>query len=162
MFFAFVLRFLNILSRLGYKTAAGKLVELHLSLLYVCDCWEYTHRARFVLWAICLWISVGIWLLFPFSLSQAQKLWAWVTALRPPGHPGWPAQTQYIIAGNVTTVLQNYSNTEPDSSFWGGKRHEANSLAASTLLSLIMSTISAFEYPPLTLRPFLKLTHLDI
>lgn len=46
----------------------------------------HTCRAELVTWAMCLWISVGIWLLFPFSMSQMQRLWAWVTALRPPGH----------------------------------------------------------------------------
>lgn len=41
--FAFILKFLNISSRLGRdKTAAGKSVELHLNLLYICDFWEYT------------------------------------------------------------------------------------------------------------------------
>lgn len=42
LIFVFVLRFLNILSRLGYITAPGKSVELHLNLLYICDFWEYT------------------------------------------------------------------------------------------------------------------------
>lgn len=41
LFLAFVLRFLNILSRLGYKTAAGKSVALHLNLSYICVFWEY-------------------------------------------------------------------------------------------------------------------------
>lgn len=42
LFFVFVLRFLNILSKLAYITAPGKSVEMHLNLLYICDFWEYT------------------------------------------------------------------------------------------------------------------------
>lgn len=78
------LRVVNILSRPWRKIASGKSVELHPSPL--CMTAGVTHRAGSVALAMCWWISVGIWLLFPLSVSQAQRLWAWVTALRPPGH----------------------------------------------------------------------------
>lgn len=91
----------------------GKSLDLHLN-PFVCNTTCNTHTRASVLWAMCLWISVGIWLLFPFSMSQAQRLSAWVTALRPPRQPDWPLKTQYIISENVTTVLSNYSNTDPD------------------------------------------------
>lgn len=111
-------RFLNKKKSANLPQKPGKSLELHLN-PFVCNttCNTHTHARVSVLWAMCLWISVGIWLLFPFSMSQAQRLSAWVTALRPPRQPDWPLKTQYIISENVTTVLSNYSNTDPDRAF---------------------------------------------
>lgn len=77
----------------------------------------HTQTRMSVLWAMCLWISVGIWLLFPFSVSQAWRLSAWVTALRPPRQPDWSLKTPRIISENVTTVLLKSSNVDPDRAF---------------------------------------------